>query len=470
MFCPNCGTKNDDDAVFCGNCGARIIEENPGPAQSSGVSLSKETAQSTPDVQGTTGEPEANGTQPQAAQGAYNAQGMPNMQSQYQQNGMPNQPRQAGTFKLSKKVITLIAAAVAVIVAAVVFVNVGKSATDYKKLAIKYVKAVEEGDWDKAYSLMNLPESEFLTKEAFIKANEEDTTVEIINIAARDLTDVTSLVDSDENLGSKSVVVTYSYAGSSSNVKYVYLDKMNSKAMLFFDKYKVSSDGVVAFDSVIKVPAGSKLYINGTEVSESYKSSNNSTEKIDYYIIPFLFQGDNTIKVTSEYAEDIEEVVNFYGTGDIYSVSSSNMVYKNDMIEAAKTQASQDLEKIAAAAVAQKKFSEVGLGYLTSAESTLSSYYSNLVGDCHTSYKDVQSLKISDATLKASSTNVNVDSSDGLPYIKISVSYNLTGTYIYKYNNETRDGKNSSASATLSYKYNNGQWQMYKMSLSLYIS
>ena len=25
MFCPNCGTKNEDDALFCGNCGTRLV-------------------------------------------------------------------------------------------------------------------------------------------------------------------------------------------------------------------------------------------------------------------------------------------------------------------------------------------------------------------------------------------------------------------------------------------------------------
>ena len=29
MFCPNCGTKNDDDALFCGECGTRLAEEMP---------------------------------------------------------------------------------------------------------------------------------------------------------------------------------------------------------------------------------------------------------------------------------------------------------------------------------------------------------------------------------------------------------------------------------------------------------
>ena len=417
MFCPNCGTKNDDDAVFCENCGTRIMEESQVPPVPS----------------------------------------------------VP--PQQPVAFKLSKNVIGLIAAVAAVIVAVIVFVSVGKSVTDYKKLAVKYVKAVEEGNWDKAYSLMNLPESEFLTKEAYIKVNEEKSVATVMNITAQDVSALKEKYDVNAALGSKVVAVTYACPGASSKSKYVNLDKMDSKTMLFFDRYKVSSHGSVAFDSVVKVPSGSKLYINGTEVNRSYMSDNKSTEKIDYYVIPFLFQGDNEIKVVSEYAEDIEEVVNFYGTGDIYSVSSSQLTYKSDMIEAAKNQAKQDLEKIVPAAVEQKKFSDIGLNCLASAETTLNNYYTrNALGECHSSYRDVKSLSLANVSVKESSSKVYTDSSDGLPYIKITASYSLTGSYVYKYNNETREGKSNSASASFSYKYNNGQWQLYNMSLGLYIS
>lgn len=421
MFCPNCGTKNADDAVFCENCGTRILEENPAPipVQSSGMNLNK-----------------------------------------------------GASFRLSKKLIAVIAAVAAVVIAIIVLVNVGKSVTDYKKIAAKYVKAVEEGNWDKAYSLMNLPEGEFLTKEAFIKANEGESGVEITNINVKDTSDLKNLLGDEESAtGNKSVIVTYSYPGSSSNVEYITLDKLGSKFLFFFNKYKVSSDGIVAFDSIIKVPVGSKLYINGVEVADSYKSSTKSTEKIDYYVIPYLFQGDNTVKVVSDYAQDLEEVVYFSGKGDSYSVSTSSLSFKEDMVEAIKAQAKSDLEKIAAAAVAQKSFSEIGLTSLSSAESSLSSAYTKYaVGDCHSSYRDVKSLSLESVSASVNSNNISIDTNDGLPYIRVSLSYSLKGTYVYKSNNETKDGKSSSASSTLTYKYNDGQWRMCKMSIGLYIS
>lgn len=34
MFCPQCGTPNEDDAIFCGNCGAVLdADELPAPAE-----------------------------------------------------------------------------------------------------------------------------------------------------------------------------------------------------------------------------------------------------------------------------------------------------------------------------------------------------------------------------------------------------------------------------------------------------
>ena len=34
MFCPNCGTKLEDGAVFCTSCGVRIAQDTPTPVQS----------------------------------------------------------------------------------------------------------------------------------------------------------------------------------------------------------------------------------------------------------------------------------------------------------------------------------------------------------------------------------------------------------------------------------------------------
>ena len=187
MFCPNCGTSNDEGALFCANCGTRL-EFEPVVTEGSAASDNNAVPQQ-PEVQTQAQEPQTDtqaqqpAEQPQAPQ--INEQVQPQVQTaqvnvQPQVTPMYEQP-QNGTmgnsakkpFKLSKKIIIIGATAVAVIAAVIVFICVGNSLTNYKKTAGSYVKAVEECDWAKAYSLVQIPDSEFLTKNAFITAHSE---------------------------------------------------------------------------------------------------------------------------------------------------------------------------------------------------------------------------------------------------------------------------------------------------------
>ena len=179
MFCPNCGTSNDEGALFCANCGTRlefesVVTEESAASDNNAVPQQPEVqTQAQVDVQ------------PQVTQ--INEQVQPQVQTaqvdvQPQVTPMYEQP-QNGTmgnsakkpFKLSKKIVIIGVAAVAVIAAVIVFICVGNSLTNYKKTAGSYVKAVEECDWAKAYSLVQIPDSEFLTKNAFITAHSEAT-------------------------------------------------------------------------------------------------------------------------------------------------------------------------------------------------------------------------------------------------------------------------------------------------------
>lgn len=178
MFCPNCGTSNDEGALFCANCGTRLEFE---PVVTEGSAASDDNAvPQQPEVQ--TAQVDV---QPQVTQ--INEQVQPQVQTaqvdvQPQVTPMYEQPQNGAMgnsakkpFKLSKKIVIIGVAAVAVIAAVIVFICVGNSLTNYKKTAGSYVKAVEECDWAKAYSLVQIPDSEFLTKNAFITAHSEAT-------------------------------------------------------------------------------------------------------------------------------------------------------------------------------------------------------------------------------------------------------------------------------------------------------
>ncbi len=99
MFCPNCGTKNEEEALFCGNCGTRLVIDVPQeePAQPE-VTPVQESAPVEPEVTSV-------------------------------QENVPVQPQQA----------------------------FGQQPVN-KKSAKQYVKAVAECEWNDAYSLINLPD------------------------------------------------------------------------------------------------------------------------------------------------------------------------------------------------------------------------------------------------------------------------------------------------------------------------
>ncbi len=222
MFCPNCGTNNDDEALFCGNCGTRLVIDVPQetPVQESAPVQPEET----PVQESVPVQPQQTfGQQPvQQAQFAGKISGqVPGQQ--------PVNKKPAG---FPKSIIAIVAAGVAVIAAIIIFVCVGKNVTDYKKTAKQYVKAVAECEWDDAYSLLNLPDGEYLTKDAFINVHEDATGEKVEKMAADDIVSTYS-----KTPGNKAVKVGYI---TDSGMQYddVYLTVANKHYMLFLRSIK----------------------------------------------------------------------------------------------------------------------------------------------------------------------------------------------------------------------------------------
>ena len=136
MFCPNCGTSNDEGALFCANCGTRL-EIEPAVTEGTATVSDNNAVPQQPEAQPQVQEPQADAQaqqsveQPEATQ--ENAQVQPQMQAaqvnmQPQVTPMYEQPQAdvAGNtakkpFKLTKQIVIIGAAAIAVIAAVIVF-------------------------------------------------------------------------------------------------------------------------------------------------------------------------------------------------------------------------------------------------------------------------------------------------------------------------------------------------------------
>lgn len=467
MFCPNCGTSNDEGALFCANCGTRLEFE---PVVTEGSAASDDNAvPQQPEVQ--TAQVDV---QPQVTQ--INEQVQPQVQTaqvdvQPQVTPMYEQPQNGAMgnsakkpFKLSKKIVIIGVAAVAVIAAVIVFICVGNSLTNYKKTAGSYVKAVEECDWAKAYSLVQIPDSEFLTKNAFITAHSEATGSAVGNMRVID-----SFSSKGRLPGNKAVSVIYTTA-TGADSQDLLLTVTDKHYMLFFKKYKVSTEDTVVSDCTINVPKGLTLFINDVLVGDQYKSKDSGkNSSYDVYKIPYLFNGTTILKATSEFTEDYTKEI--YPSYDEYttSISSYDIKFAEDKINGLKDQAKKDLTEFFDAAQKKSDFSTVSDKFTSDMQSSAKSTYNGYVDTFKSTYKQISNFKITTLNPSMSDTTFRVDSNDGCPTIK--VGYKISYSYTYKYSSDTKshERNDSKSSAYVYYKYADGQWKISSMGLGVSI-
>lgn len=469
MFCPNCGTSNDEGALFCANCGTRLELESVVTEKSAASDNNAVTQQ--PEVQTQAQQP---AEQPQAPQ--INEQVQPQVQTaqvnvQPQVTPMYEQPQNGvigdsakKPFKLSKKIVIIGAAAAVVIAAVIVFICVGNSLTNYKKTAGSYVKAVEECDWAKAYSLVQIPDSEFLTKNAFITAHSEATGSAVGNMRVID-----SFSSKGRLPGNKAVSVIYTTA-TGADSQDLLLTVTDKHYMLFFKKYKVSTEDAVVSDCTINVPKGLTLFINDVLVGEQYKSKDSGkNSSYDVYKIPYLFNGTTILKATSEFTEDYTKEI--YPSYDEYttSISSYDVKFAEDKINGLKDKAKKDVTEFFDAAQKKNDFSTVSDKFTTDMQSSAKSTYNGYVDTFKSTYKQISNFKITTFNPSMSDIAFRVDSNDGCPTIK--VGYKISYSYTYKYSSDTKshERNDSKSSAYVYYKYVDGQWKISSMGLGVSI-
>ncbi len=467
MFCPNCGTSNDEGALFCANCGTRLEIE---PVVTEGSAASDDNAvpqqpEAQPQVQESQADAQAQQSveQPEATQ--ENAQVQPQVTPMYEQ---PQADAAGNTakkpFKLTKQIVIIGAAAIAVIAAVIVFICVGNSLTNYKKTAKAYVKAVEECDWAKAYSLIQIPEDEFLTKNAFVTAHSDATGSAVGNIKVID-----SFSSKGRLPGNKAVSVIYTTA-TGADSEDLLLTVTNKHYMLFFKKYKVSTEDVVVSNCTINVPKGLTLFINDILVGDQYKKDDSGkNSSYDVYEIPYLFNGTTILKATSDFTEDYKKEI--YPSYDDYStsISSYDIKFSEDKISGLKDQAKKDVTEFFDAAQKKNDFSTVSDKFTSDMQSGAKSTYNGYVDTFKSTYKQISNFKVTSFTASMSDTSFRTDSSDGCPTIK--VGFKIGYSYTYKYSNDTKsyDKSDTKSSSYIYYKYVDGQWKISSMGLGVSI-
>ena len=359
MFCPECGAKNNDDAVFCENCGADISQ------------ALKEAD-------------DAQNFQPagraRSAQTPFNAFPEENPDYAY-----------APTATVARKPVktsTKIAATVvlAVLIAGFALFQGAKSMTSPEKVAGDYFAAIKSQNWDTVYSYLDVSGSGFLTEKNFVKIQKKaDSDQSIANYSV--LSEKQKTADDDNSVSSEEsgkdgktmpgglveeVTVQYTTHGNASpETKVVSLIKQPEKKWLFFDTWKVSPADYITPEVDVTVPSGMTVSIDDVKLDDKYKdqdgnnssgaqNSDNSNQNGDTsqkYTLKNIFSGKYTLKVVSPYTEDISKSVDISESNTSFEFNQFTL--KKEVLDSVAKQPEEIIKALYASALSGKDYDSV---------------------------------------------------------------------------------------------------------------
>ncbi len=407
MFCGECGTKNEEGALFCENCGAKLVEEKPAK-QPKKVSNSKQASS------------ESFGTK-------------------------------LKKMSMVKKI--LLGVALAIVIILIVAYAVINNKLSPKKIAKDYFMAVVNMDTDKLYQYMDIDKNEFTSKEMFDKLAENNLNDDKIKLANYKMGNV----EKSNNGLTATVTISYVEEGDddTETVK-VTLVKQKSKKYLFFEDWHISNSMSVmdtTKDYKIKVLKDSKVTIEGIEVDKKYIDKDSSDGTYDVYKMPAMFKTKYNMKIELPLGFEVEDTLNLssYYSSYTYSLNEDKLPenVKKQLIETTK----KGIQTLYNGAKDQKPFDEIKneFEYEGSDLSNLKKTYESLSKSL--SGSDLSAIEFTAIELDSFTTTEK-----GFRAY-IDADYKYTVSYTSGSETKTHDS-NSSDSMTIYYSYSDNAFKI----------
>lgn len=344
MFCPECGKKNTEKALFCEDCGHKLEQEKTSKLKTKKTEIKKEMT------------------------------------------------------KKNKIIISIVS--LLVIVLGISYVSISKS-LDPKNIADKYFNAIVNYDGDKLYNLLTIEKSEFTTKSMLKKVLKDQKKLDIVNYT------VNKVEKSSDGLTAK-VNISYTVKNSkSTKEEEVYLSKQKSKKWLLFDNWQVVLNDKTTTDGyTVKVLKGSTISIEGTKLNKKYLDKEESTSTYDVYDMPAMFTLEYSTSVKLPIGIQLEDKMNVseYGTYNV-SLSLENLSekFKNDLTSKIKT----NLQTIYDSAKDNKTFDDIksNFEYKGSDLSDIKSDYESLVSSLASTSNKLTAISFKEITLNSLKIN-----------------------------------------------------------------
>lgn len=411
MFCPNCGMKNDEDALFCESCGTRLTDEQqPEPAQVQTELVQAESVQ-----------PSEYYTAP----------------AEYQTPA-----------PMEKNKVILVVEVILAVAAIALFICTGKNIFSVDHVAGNYFKTLMDADWDKVYDFLDVTETEFINKDAFVAAQEgnEAQNYNTYNVKS----DTSSGILAD-------VVITYG-TKEGERTEYVTLNKQKQKKFFMFDSWKVNAIDYVCKNITVDVPDGVEIHLDGKKISSEYLED--SEDGNQEYIIPAVFFGEHEVEFAIDGLDKVTEHV--YVDEDDYYISCNAWSISEDEQKKIVNELYLDIQKIYKAEIAGEDYSNVSSLFSTRAREDAEFGYTNLSDQL--SGGEVSKIQFNN--ISADSMGAYIEG--GRVYSSVHVSYEYSVNYMsYDY----WDGRfypetaSDSGEAYCTMEYEDGKWLLADFSV-----
>lgn len=292
MYCPKCGEKNSSKNRFCQNCGEKLEQDD--------LELESDVIRITNTVK--------------------------NKSKKIYENSKEK------ILKLTKKQKIMIVSIAGLVILSIVFLITGSILTSPNHLAVKYMESIAKLDFESYYDMLDLPNSEFLSKEKFVekmKLNQQDKTeIQSYRVLSED-----EIEDKFESLGKIPFIDWDDYIESESELTKVviieYVEKGKTEAeylpikftkekgtsWLFFPKWVIPVGDFIEENYEVYALKGSKVTFDGIELKEQYLTNESKKENFDLYRLPAVFELPTTIKMVTSTGVELEEETTPNGNG-----------------------------------------------------------------------------------------------------------------------------------------------------------
>lgn len=420
------------------------------------------------------GAPANNGMQPNM-NGMPMNNGVPNQQWSQQQGFVPNsqavnpqgavpneQPVHNKVKKKHKKlhILSKIAILEWVAVAALLVGSymMGQKYFSAEQSAKQYFTALMSGKVSDAYQCIDVSADGMV--------NENNFKTVVAQQGCKKISGYDIVRDVEKNDHMHEITIRYNVKESTEDFYYtVCMEKTGEKKFYLFDQWKVNVGDVVAQKVKVTVPRGTKVSINGKELSKDWKKVQ---ENEDCYTISKMFYGTYEAKATHPIYEDETFTLCVDGEENVGELTGFSKV-KEDVLQSVTEQAMNDFKVYWNGMTKKTGFAQLeNLSQLSEDNYSSEDDYANMLSQMASSKTEgIVALTFDELNVKATTVN----DSEGQ---RVQVEFNSDMAYTYNtydfWDEKLKmERRTDYYQGTINYVYEDGKWLQDTSDLGFYV-